>query len=96
MAQTNAPAPKGQLEEKILTMRGQRVMLDEDLAEVYSVSTKRLNEQVTRNADRFPDDFSFRLTSEEFGDLRSHFATAKWAKKRYPPRVQVTRRWRCS
>ena len=62
-------------------------MLDEDLAQIYGVNTKRLNEQVTRNADRFPEDFSFRLTAEEFRDLRSHFATAKWAKRRYRPRV---------
>ena len=49
----------------ILTIRGQRVILDADLAELYGVTTKRLNEQVKRNADRFPEDFAFRLTGEE-------------------------------
>ena len=65
-----------EIEEKIYLVRGQRVMLDSDLAEVYSVSTKRLNEQVRRNIDRFPDDFMFQLTEQEFESLRSQFATS--------------------
>ena len=61
----------------IQKIRGQRVILDSDLAVVYGVSVKRLNEQVRRNRDRFPDDFAFSLTPEEFASLRSQFATLK-------------------
>ena len=57
--------PMERVETRILTIRGHRVMVDTDLAEVYGVPTKRLNEQVKRNADRFPEDFAFRLTPEE-------------------------------
>lgn len=60
----------------ILTLRGERVILDSDLADLYGVPTKRLNEQVKRNADRFPEDFMFQLTEKEWGDLRSQFATS--------------------
>ena len=63
------------LETKIYTIRGQKVMLDSDLAELYGVETKRLNEQVSRNIDRFPADFMFKLTIEEANILRSQFAT---------------------
>jgi hypothetical protein len=58
-------------------LRGERVILDSDLARLYGVPTKRLNEQVRRNADRFPPDFLFRLTGTEAGSLRSQFATLK-------------------
>jgi phage regulator Rha-like protein len=58
-------------------LRGERVILDSDLARLYGVPTKRLNEQVRRNADRFPPDFLFRLTEEEAGSLRSQIATLK-------------------
>jgi len=60
---------------KILLIRGKRVMLDKDLARLYEVSTKRLNEQVKRNKKRFPEDFMLQLTKEEADSLRSHFAT---------------------
>jgi len=61
-------------------------MLDADLAELYDVSTKRLNEQVKRNRDRFPEDFMFALTEEEAGTLRSQFATSSsWGGRRYLP-----------
>ncbi len=60
----------------ILTARGQKVMLDADLASIYGVPTKRLNEQVKRNADRFPVDFAFQLTAEEWADLKSQIATS--------------------
>lgn len=63
------------IESRILLVRGQRVMLDVDLSRLYGVPTKRLNEQVRRNAERFPADFSFRLTAAEWELLRSHFAT---------------------
>jgi hypothetical protein len=57
------------ISRRILTIRGQKVILDADLAEVYGVSTKRLNEQVKRNTERFPEDFAFRLTEEEKTEL---------------------------
>lgn len=67
-------------EEKILNkiyyIRGHKVMLDQDLAGLYDVPTKRLNEQVKRNIDRFPADFMFQLTEEEFENLRSQIATS--------------------
>jgi len=62
---------------KIYTFRGLHVMLDSDLAELYGVYIKRLNEQVNRNIDRFPEDFMFQLTKVELESLRSHFATSK-------------------
>jgi hypothetical protein len=62
------------IERRIYLIRGQKVMLDFDLAELYGVSTKRLNQQVTRNKKRFPEDFMFRLTKEEAEALRSQFA----------------------
>jgi phage regulator Rha-like protein len=65
------------IEECIYTVRGQRVMLDADLAAVYGVSTKRLNEQVKRNQDRFPEDFAFQLTPQEVAALRSQIATSR-------------------
>jgi len=67
----------GPLEQRIYLVRGVRVMLDEDLAQVYGVTTKRLNEQVKRNHDRFPEDFMFQLTEVEAEALRSQIATAK-------------------
>jgi len=68
-----------QIENQILIVRGQRVMLDSDLAELYGVPTKRLNEQVRRNRKRFPDDFAYQLTQQEFINLRSQFATSSLA-----------------
>jgi len=53
-------------------------MLDNDLAELYEVETRRLNEQVQRNIDRFPEDFMFQLTEEEFANLKSQIATSSW------------------
>jgi hypothetical protein len=76
-----------QIERKIRLVRGQKVMLDSDLAELYGVSTKRLNEQVRRNVERFPADFMFRLSLKEFDSLRSQFATSgpKHGGRRYCP-----------
>jgi hypothetical protein len=68
-----APAP---LAERILVIRGLRVMLDADLAALYGVTTKRFNEQVKRNIARFPVEFMFQLTAEEFRALRSQIATS--------------------
>ena len=61
---------------KIYIIRGQKVMLDSDLAELYDVATKRFNEQVKRNAERFPEDFMFKLNDDEYENLRSQFATS--------------------
>lgn len=72
---------------KIYYIRDQKVMLDNDLAELYGVGTRRLNEQVTRNIDRFPDDFMFRLNESEFESLMSQFATSKRGGRRKLPYV---------
>ncbi|MBS0251328.1 MAG: ORF6N domain-containing protein [Proteobacteria bacterium] len=73
----------------IHVFRGENVILDQDVAKLFGVETKRLNEQVTRNAEKFQDDFAFRLNKEEFDDLRSQNATSseEWGGTRYPPRV---------
>jgi ORF6N domain len=65
------------VEGAIYLIRGQRVMLDSDLTAIYGVTTKRLNEQLRRNRKRFPQDFAFQLTTEEFRNLRPQFATSK-------------------
>lgn len=65
------------ISQSLLTLRGQRVLLDSDLAELYGVSTKRFNEQFRRNLARFPADFAFQLTENEAESLRSQFATLK-------------------
>jgi len=70
---------------KIYVIRGQKVMLDMDLAALYHVETKRLNEQVKRNELRFPVDFMFRLTKKEFDNLKSQFATSSWGGTRKLP-----------
>ncbi len=73
------------IRSKIYTIRSVQVMLDSDLAELYGVETKRLNEQVKRNIDRFPSEFCFQLSKEELENLRSHFATSSWGGRRYYP-----------
>ena len=72
---------------KIYELRGLKVMLDSDLAELYGVETKRLNEQVGRNPDRFPEDFMFQLTDEEWLNLKSQIATSSWGGRRKLPFV---------
>lgn len=72
---------------KIYFIRNQKVMLDKDLAELYQVETKRLNEQVKRNLKRFPDDFMFQLTVPEFENLKSQIATSSWGGIRKLPLV---------
>lgn len=69
--------PQERIESRILLIRGMKVILDSDLAELYGVPTFRLNEQVRRNTDRFPEDFMFRMTNEEYECLRSQFAISK-------------------
>lgn len=68
--------PADRIEKSILTIRDMKVMLDSDLAKVYGVTTTRLNQQISRNVDRFPDDFSFVLTREEFAALKLQIATS--------------------
>lgn len=75
-----------QIKEQIYLIRGHRVMLDIDLATLYEVPAKRLNEQVKRNLERFPDDFMFQLTNQELALLRSQFATSSFhGGRRYAP-----------
>ena len=69
--------PADTVASRILTIRGQKVILDSDLAAIYGVTTKRLNEQAKRNAQRFPSDFVFQLTKKEHAVLKSQIATAK-------------------
>ncbi len=70
---------------KIYAIRGERVMLDKDLSEMYGVETKQLKRQVKRNIDRFPKDFMFELTPKQFENLRSQFGTSSWGGIRYMP-----------
>lgn len=72
---------------KIYFVREQKVMIDSDLAELYGVETRRLNEQVKRNINRFPIDFMFQLSEQEFYDLKSQIATSSWGGRRKLPFV---------
>ncbi len=88
MKQEAKEVPVIDLSQRIRIIRGQRVLLDSDLAVLYGVTTKRLNEQVRRNAARFPADFRLELTNHEVAALRSHFATLKLGRgehRKYPP-----------
>lgn len=79
-------APERRIEEMIFLIRGQRIMLDFDLAEIYGVKVKRLNEQVRRNISRFPLDFAFQLSKDEWENLRSQIATSSGhGGRRYNP-----------
>lgn len=73
------------IKHKILEIRGQKVMLDSDLADLYQTTTKRLKEAVRRNSSRFPEDFMFELNKEEFVFLRTQFASSKRGGTRYMP-----------
>lgn len=77
--------PIEKIDRAILFLRGQKVMLDSDLADIYGVKTSRLNEQVKRNIGRFPIDFMFQLTKSEFENLKSQFATSSWGGHRKLP-----------
>ena len=70
------------LENKILEIRDEKVLLDSDVAELYGVETKRVNEAVKNNIDKFPNGYLFELTKEEFEILRSKFSTTKFSKTR--------------
>jgi hypothetical protein len=73
------------IDKKIYVVRGVQVMLDFDLAQIYNVPTKRINEQVKRNIERFDDDFMFQINDDEFDNLRSHFATTNLVMTRTKP-----------
>jgi hypothetical protein len=75
--ESGAAISTGEIEHAILLIRGQKVMLDRDLARLYGVETKALNRAVQRNRDRFPADFMFQLTPEEYDSLRFQFGTLK-------------------
>ena len=77
--------PEERILQKILRIRGHRVILDQDLAILYEVETKTLVQSVKRNLKRFPDDFMFQLTREEFDILRSQSVTSSWGGRRYSP-----------
>ena len=87
MADDQTIVPVGQIEQSILLIRGQKVLLDSTLAALYGVTTKRLNQQVRRNLERFPEDFMFQLTRQEARNLRLQFATSsyKYGGRRYLP-----------
>ena len=85
---TNSLIPVERIQRAILLIRGQKVLLDADLAELYGVETKALVRAVKRNSERFPADFMFQLREEEFEDLRCQFGTSSsWGGRRYAPYV---------
>src|SRR3989339_1960464 len=75
------------IKSKIYTIRGIHVMLDKDLAELYNVKTKALNQAVKRNSERFPIDFMFQISPVEFDNLRSQIVTSRWGGRRNLPYV---------
>jgi hypothetical protein len=87
MGGSRALVPAERIERSILSIRGHRVMIDSDLAKLYGVETRALVQAVQRNRERFPDDFMFQLTREEFDHLRSQsvISSLGWGGRRYPP-----------
>ncbi len=83
--QESVSIPEEIINNKIYLIREEKVMLDADLAKLYEVETKYLKRQVKRNIDRFPEDFMFELTEQEFANLRSQFGTSSWGGSRYVP-----------
>jgi hypothetical protein len=79
--------PAERIEHSILLIRGHKVLVDAELADLYGVTTKAFNQAVKRNLERFPDDFMFQLSAEEFADLRSQFVTSSWGGRRSRPYV---------
>ena len=77
--------PVERITQSILFIRTQKVILDADLAVLYGVDTRVLVQAVKRNSDRFPPDFMFQLTKQEFDNLRSQLVTSSWGGRRYPP-----------
>ncbi|MCP4657063.1 MAG: ORF6N domain-containing protein [bacterium] len=87
MAKTDSIIPIERIASQIYLIRGQKVMLDFDLAALYGVPTKALNQAVTRNRERFPEDFMFRLTTEEWNRSQSVTGSQKHRDPRHPPRA---------
>lgn len=85
MANTTITIAEEAILNKIFVIRDKKVMLDYDLSEMYNVETKQLKRQVRRNIDRFPEDFMFELTEEEYENLRCQFGTSRWGGARYIP-----------
>ncbi|NQU05308.1 MAG: ORF6N domain-containing protein [Calditrichaeota bacterium] len=89
MREQKSLMPIERIEQLIFHIRNQKVMLDSDIARIYGVTTKRLNEQIRRNKDRFPSDFMFQLTKQEVTNLKSQIATSSgsvgWGGRRKPP-----------
>jgi hypothetical protein len=85
MSRAQHSIPLETLHRRIYVIRNHNVMLDQDLAALYGVGTKVLNQAVSRNMGRFPDDFMFRLTHEEFATLKSQIVTSRWGGRRYSP-----------
>lgn len=85
MSKKELSIPEEAITSKIFQIRKKSVMLDSDLAELYQVETRVLNQQVKRNQDRFPEDFMFQLTKEEWENLKSQNATASWGGRRSEP-----------
>jgi ORF6N domain len=85
IALTKELIPREVIETRIFIIRGQKVMIDRDLAELYAVRTMALNQAVKRNLRRFPADFMFQLSNKEFVDLKFHFGTSSWGGTRKLP-----------
>jgi len=85
MAHKAAAALVARIEDMIFLIRGQRIMLDSDLARIYGVTTKQLNQQFRRNRERFPSDFAFELTNQELTQMRSQIVTASKRNIRHMP-----------
>jgi hypothetical protein len=81
------PVTIERVERLVIVVRGHQVILDKDLAALYGVTTGNLNKAVSRNAERFPQDFMLQLTPEELSDLKFHFGTSSWGGTRKPPRA---------
>lgn len=83
----NSLIPDESLIEKIYLIREQKVMIDSDLAELYGVETKVLNQAVSRNIERFPSDFMFELNAQEWSNLKSQSVTSSWGGRRKLPKA---------
>ena len=81
--------PVERIERSILLIRGQKIILDAELAALYGVSVGRLNEAVKRNRERFPSDFMFQLTEQEVANLKSQFAISSWGGRRHLPNAPL-------
>ncbi|MCK4504728.1 MAG: ORF6N domain-containing protein [Candidatus Aegiribacteria sp.] len=83
--ENKSPIPAARIERSILLIRGEKVILDQDLAELYSVETRILVQAVKRNINRFPADFMFQLSDDEFSDLKSQIVMSSWGGRRTAP-----------